>query len=55
MVGTLAIDMIDAQTRNIVWRGVASRELDARASPEKEKGINKAAEKIFKNYPPASR
>ena len=56
VVGTLAVDMVDAQTRNIVWRGVASKELDAKASPEKkEKGINKAAEKIFKNYPPASR
>jgi hypothetical protein len=56
VVGTLAIDVVDAQTQNIVWRGIATRELDAKASPEKkEKGINKAAEKIFKNYPPASR
>jgi hypothetical protein len=56
VVGTLAIDMLDSQTRNIVWRGIASKELDAKASPEKkEKNINKAAEKIFKNYPPASR
>lgn len=56
VVGTLAIDMIDAQTRNVIWRGLASKELDAKASPEKkEKNINKAAEKIFRNYPPASR
>jgi hypothetical protein len=56
VVGTLAIDMLDSQTRSIVWRGIASKELDAKASPEKkEKNINKAAEKIFKNYPPASR
>jgi len=56
VIGTLAIDMMDAQTKNIVWRGVASRDLDAKASPEKkEKNINKTAEKIFKNYPPASR
>jgi hypothetical protein len=56
VVGTLAIDMMDAQTRSIVWRGIATKELDAKASPEKkEKGINKAAEKIFKNYPPAGR
>ena len=56
VVGTLAIDMMDAQTKNIVWRGMATKELDAKASPEKkEKNINKAAEKIFKNYPPASR
>jgi hypothetical protein len=52
VVGTLAIDVMDAQTKNIVWRGTASGELDAKASPEKkEKNINKAAEKIFKKYP----
>ena len=56
VVGTLAIDMMDAQTKNIVWRGMATKELDAKASPEKkERNINKAAEKIFKNYPPVSR
>lgn len=56
VVGTLAIDMVDAKTKTIVWRGMATKELDAKASPEKrEKNINKAAEKIFKNYPPASR
>jgi hypothetical protein len=56
VVGTLAIDMMDAQTRNIVWRGMAAKELDAKASPEKkEKNINKAADKIFKHYPPVSR
>jgi hypothetical protein len=56
VVGTLAIDLVDGQTRNIVWRGMATKELDAKASPEKkEKNINRAAEKIFKNYPPAAR
>ena len=56
VVGTLAIDLVDAHTKNIVWRGMATKELDAKANPEKkEKNINKAAEKIFKNYPPASR
>jgi hypothetical protein len=56
VVGTLAIDMMDSQTRNIVWRGMAAKELDGTASPEKkEKGINQAAEKIFKKYPPSAR
>lgn len=56
VVGTLAIDLVDAHTKNIVWRGMATKELDAKANPEKkEKNINKAAEKIFRNYPPASR
>jgi hypothetical protein len=53
LTGTLAVDMVDAKTRGIVWRGIASKEVDVNASPEKrEKNINKAAEKLFKNYPP---
>ena len=32
---------------------MASKEIDVKASPEKrEKNINRAAEKLFKNYPP---
>ena len=53
LVGTLVIDMVDAKTKTIVWRGIASKDLDVKAKPEKrEKSINKAAEKLFKNYPP---
>lgn len=51
--GTLIVDLMDAQTRSIVWRGSAERDLDPSAKPEKrDKNINKAAEKIFKQYPP---
>ena len=53
--GTLVVDMMDARTRAIVWRGFAERDLNPTANPEKrEKNITKAAEKIFKNYPPES-
>jgi hypothetical protein len=53
LIGTLAVDLVDARTKTIVWRGIASKEVDVKASPEKrEKNINKAAEKLFKNYPP---
>lgn len=53
LIGTLVVDMVDARSKTIVWRGVATREVDVKASPEKrEKNINKAAEKLFKNYPP---
>ena len=52
--GTLIVDLMDARTRNVVWRGRAERDLDPSAKPEKrDKNINKAAEKIFKHYPPA--
>jgi hypothetical protein len=54
LVGTLVVDVMDAKTRTIVWRGIASKDIDVKASPEKrEKNINKTAEKLFKNYPPA--
>jgi hypothetical protein len=53
VVGTLAVDMVNAQTRTIVWRGLATKEIDVKASPDKrDKNINRAAEKLFKNYPP---
>ena len=51
--GTLIVDLMDAQTRSLVWRGSAERDLDPSAKPEKrDKNINNAAEKIFKQYPP---
>jgi hypothetical protein len=54
LVGALVVDMVDARSRTIVWRGVASKDVDVKASPEKrEKNINKAAEKLFQHYPPA--
>jgi Domain of unknown function (DUF4136) len=56
VTGTLAVDIIDAKTRSIVWRGMAAKELEPDAKPEKrEKNINRAAEKLFKNYPPTQK
>jgi hypothetical protein len=53
LTGTLVVDVVDARTRTIVWRGIASKEIDVDASPAKrDKNINRAAEKLLKNYPP---
>lgn len=53
LVGTLVVDVVNAQTKTIVWRGTASKEVDVNAKPEtRDKNINKAADKLFKNYPP---
>jgi hypothetical protein len=53
LVGTIAVDLMDAKSKNIVWRGTASREVDVKASPEKrEKNIQRAAARLFKHYPP---
>jgi hypothetical protein len=53
LVGTLIVDMVQASTKTIVWRGVAVGEVNPKLSPEKrDKKINAAVEKIFKSYPP---
>jgi len=54
VTGTLIVDMVDARTRTIVWRGTATKEVNMNAKPEqRDKNINRAAEKLFKNFPPA--
>ena len=53
LIGTLAIDIIDASKKQVAWRGLGSKEIDTNAKPEKrDSNITKAVEKIFKNYPP---
>lgn len=51
--GALVIDMYNPSGHDLIWRGVASKTLDPKAKPEKrEKNLNKALTKLFKNYPP---
>lgn len=53
LVGTLAVDIVDAKTKQMAWRGLGTKEINTTAKPEKrDENINKAMEKIFKNYPP---
>jgi hypothetical protein len=53
LVGTIVIDMADAKKGQLVWRGMGVKEVNTQANPEKrDKSINEAAKKIFKNYPP---
>ena len=53
LVGTLAVDIVDAKKKSMAWRGLGTKEIDTNAKPEKrDQNINKAVEKIFKNYPP---
>ena len=52
-VGSVALDMYDAAGKNLVWRSIASKQIDTKANPEKrQKNLNKGAEKMLKNYPP---
>ncbi len=53
LVGTLVIDMADAKKGQLAWRGMGVKEVNTQAKPEKrDKSINEAVTKIFKNYPP---
>jgi hypothetical protein len=53
LMGTLVIDVADAKKSQLAWRGIGVKEVDTQAKPEKrDKSINNAVKKIFKNYPP---
>jgi Domain of unknown function (DUF4136) len=51
--GTLAVDMYDPSTKQLVWTGRATKTLNPSNSQEKkQKNLNKAMQKLFKNFPP---
>ena len=53
LMGTLVIDIADAKKSQLAWRGMGVKEVNTQAKPEKrDKSINEAVKKIFKNYPP---
>jgi hypothetical protein len=52
-VGTLALDMYDPGTKQLIWQGTATKTLDPSKSQEKnEKNLNKAMQKLLKDFPP---
>ena len=52
-IGAIGLDMYDAATKQLVWRGLASKQIDTKASPEKrQKNLDKGMAKLLKNYPP---
>jgi hypothetical protein len=52
-VGTLVVDIFNAKTKALLFRGTASDELSNK--PEKnQKKLDKATTKMFKNFPPGS-
>jgi len=45
--------MYDSNNHTLVWRGLASKTIDAKAKPDKQqKNLDKAVAKLMKNYPP---
>jgi len=52
-IGTLVLDMYDPSTKQLVWTGRATKTLDPSANQEKkQKNLNKAMQKLLKNFPP---
>jgi hypothetical protein len=52
--GTLVVDIFDASTKTLVWRGVAQDELKAKQT-KREKQASKAIAKLLKDFPPGQR
>lgn len=55
-VGKLVIGLFDAATKQLVWRGAASKTLNLSKDPDKNyQTLEKAMAKLFKNYPPGTK
>ncbi len=51
--GSLVVDVVDARTKRLEWRGTATAVLDPGASAEgRTERINEAVEKMLKDFPP---
>lgn len=52
-IGSLVLDMYDPATKQLVWTGSATKTLDPSSNQEKnQKSLDKAMQKLLKNYPP---
>lgn len=52
-VGTLVIDLFDAKTKKLLWRGTSSDTL-SNNSDKNIKNLDKGVEKMFKQFPPST-
>jgi len=51
--GTFILDVVDSETNNLVWRGVAQGEIKADYSPQESADrVQEVADKMFANFPP---
>ena len=51
--GTLIVDLIDYKTKQLVWRGVASKALETNPTPEQmDKNMQAVIDALFSKYPP---
>jgi hypothetical protein len=53
--GAMVLDMYDPATKQLVWQGRVTKTLDPGANQQKkQKNLDKAMQKLLKNYPPKS-
>lgn len=52
-VGTVVVDLFDAKTKQLIWRGSSSDTL-SNNSDKNIKNLDKGVDKMFKKFPPAS-
>lgn len=53
-VGTLVVDLFDANTKKLIWRGSASDTLSDK-SDKNIKNLDKGVQKMFEHFPPESK
>lgn len=54
-VGKLVVGLFDPATKQLVWRGSASKTLNINKDPDKNyRTLQKAMAKLFANYPPGA-
>jgi hypothetical protein len=53
-VGTLVVDLFDAKTKNLLWRGSSSDTLSDK-SDKNIKNLDKGVQKMFDHFPPAEK
>jgi hypothetical protein len=53
-VGTLVIDLFDARTKMLIWRGSASDTVSNKAN-KNIKNLDKGVQKMFEHFPPISK
>ena len=52
-VGTLVLDLFDAKTKQLIWRGTSSDTL-SNNSDKNIKNLDKGVDKMFKHFPPGA-
>jgi hypothetical protein len=53
LVGTLVVDIFEAKSKSLMWRGIAQDELSDKTEKNIKK-LGKASDKMFKDFPPGS-